>query len=251
MNAPAVGSFPTPEANRIDQGDTIAFGTINPPTLAQPKVDDRGPRIPAQRVYGGTLARADEESAQMLLNVADVLGQQDVPEPVLDDIRRSLARLSGDADAVREILRFQRVIDAYRAGDLAAADTLVRARKALDTYEGVKPAAPDVSCPYWCNDCSTKGGYRFHSGKVGEFTDHKNPQFPCTVQVWVQRTDRMDGGVDAPGLLRSDKACVYAVGHGDSELTPLGALRYGELYAKAARIALHDQAEQAARGGAR
>ncbi|MGW1057651.1 hypothetical protein [Micromonospora rubida] len=51
--ARVIGTWPVPAANRIDgdsSGDTIRFGTIDPPTLVQPKIDDRGTsRIPRQR----------------------------------------------------------------------------------------------------------------------------------------------------------------------------------------------------------
>lgn len=218
-----IGIFRVPAANRADaNAETVRFGTIDPPTLVQAKVDDRGPRIPKQRTGHTTgLTAAEQETAGLLLSIDATLTNPTVPAAIKDDMRAGLRRLAGDAVAADVLARSQQILD----------DT------SLTRAEQVARILTAFQCPDWCDDCSTTEGNRFHGTKVGEVVDTLNEKFPVTVTVRVERTDDGDG--------TRGKAFVF-VDTSSHELSPQGALKVAELYSTAARIALRDQAQAVA-----
>ena len=215
MTAPAVGIVGMPGDNRADMGDTFRFDTVNPASLTQQKIDDRGHRTNRQ-VTPGTDLSVDG----LLLQIREAIHRPDVPEQIRTELRSEVGRLAGDAIAAQQMARIQAALDGPR--------------------ENVRAALADaLDHPAWCDDCTNGDpGVRFHTGTVGSMPvlgGYTERNSEATVQV--DRTDK-DGVPEAARVFLDTPS---------TDMTPAEALHLAGLLIEAAEAALRDGAESDAR----
>lgn len=212
-NAPA----PLPDDNRNPEANTAhRFSTVTPPFLTQPKVDDRGPRIPCQRSAQPAARKVSAES--LMLEISAALYNAHVLPQVKAEMWKALRDLAGDAIAASWLARSQQILNDAALSPAEQVATIIAAHRDPD----------------WCDDCTPDdvGTSPIHSGLVGTVTDVVDGE-RRTVEVRVERNDR-DG---QPG-----KAFVALREiEGDRvEFGPAAAFRLADLYARAARLAIRD-----------
>lgn len=205
------------------------FGTVNPPTLAQHKVDDRGAGVTSRRLAehaAAVLADVpavdvddDMDVPSMLLEIGAAIQAADVLPQVKDEMCREVRRLAGDAVAAQQMARIQQILDA----------------NVLPAELRVSTVIASFLCPAWCDDClpDEVGNSPTHGTLIGVAYGETAEGEPVEYEVRVERHDWKG---------RPGKAVVVADDR-RIEFDPECAAQVADLYTRAALLATRDRAE--------
>jgi hypothetical protein len=251
----STGTASMPSGFRVEDATTDTFPVLNPPTLHQAKMDDRGRGINSNRLVNhaaavvaasgypveddATRLQGDYEAAVFLAETQTMLNQAAEESgrrlsALLDDDRMSDA----DRAELRQVLRAMatKPVDqelADRVSEISNDDTKSMQQKMMAIGTLVRTRFPDP-CPAFCNDHydgeTPDDPSRYHRGVVGVVSsEDPDGGEPHVTQVVVERIDYYG----MPGL------AVVRIEHieGDGILTsPRAVLRLIRVLVKARQV---------------